>query len=68
MAEPVQGVAALRFAMFFQIGMFVIGGVLIGIGVSAGVAMPVVLGVAFMGAAIAGFYWTRRSLRQLRGR
>ena len=54
--------------MFFQVGMVVIGGVLIGIGITAGVAVPVVLGVVFIGAAIAGFYYARRSLRQLRGR
>ena len=68
MAEQVQGVAAMRFAMFFQAGMVVIGIVLIGIGISAGVAVPVVLGAVFIGAAIAGFYYARRQLRQLRGR
>ena len=54
--------------MAFQVGMFLIGGVLIGIGISAGVVLPVILGALFMGAAIAGFYYARRSLRQLRGR
>lgn len=61
-----QGVRVWQFAMAFQVGMFLIGGVLIGIGISAGVAVPVVLGAVFAGVAVAGFYYSLRQLRQLR--
>ena len=66
MAEPVQGEAVWKFAIMFQIGMILVGVVLIGIGISSSAVIPIGLGVVFLALAVGGIYYARRTLRDLR--
>jgi len=66
MAEPVQGEAVWKFAIMFQIGMILVGVVLIVIGITSSAAIPIGLGVVFLALAAGGIYYARRTLRDLR--
>jgi hypothetical protein len=65
--EPREGEAMWKFAIMFQIGMIIIGVVLIVIGISASAVAPIALGAVFIAIAGLGIRYSRRALAALRG-
>jgi len=65
-AAPREGEAVWKFAIMFQIGMILVGVVLVVIGITSSAVIPIGLGVVFLGLAVAGIYYARRTLRELR--